>query len=145
LAGEVALLEDILEHQAIPAYDDVACGNLPAAAIPNNAYGFGRIDALTSLQEALAFSPVVTPSTPIAAATITPNPVLGEAQFNLENLVGKSSLEVFHTDGRVVFSKKWSALGHEIVRAPLETCTNGVYFWQLTSESGVVSGKLVKQ
>jgi subtilisin family serine protease len=145
LAGEVALLEDILEHQAIPAYDDVACGNLPAAAIPNNAYGFGRIDALASLQEALAFSPVVTPSTPIAAATITPNPVLGEAQFNLENLVGKSSLEVFHTDGRVVFSKKWSALGHEIVRAPLETCTNGVYFWQLTSESGVVSGKLVKQ
>jgi subtilisin family serine protease len=145
LAGEVDLLEDILERQAIPAYAEVACGNLPADAIPNNSYGFGRIDALASVREALTFSPVLTPSTPVASASVAPNPVSGDAFFKLENLRGNTTLEVFAADGKRVFCKSWLAISHDVVRAPLVGCSTGLYFWKVSSESGVASGKLVKE
>ena len=45
LAGQVVQIEYIINHSAIPRTTTDGCGNLPATAIPNNTYGWGRIDA----------------------------------------------------------------------------------------------------
>lgn len=145
LAGEVDLLEDILEQQAVASFDTIPCGMVPGDAIPNNTYGYGRVDALAALQAILAYSPVNTPLAPVIAAKVTPNPIFNEAIFNIENLAGNSSLRLFSSDGKIIFSKTWSATGREILRVPLNKQPSGVYFWHIKSENGVAGGKLVKQ
>jgi len=50
LAGQVDQIEYIITHSAIPRTTTDGCGDLPAAAIPNNTYGWGRIDAWAAFQ-----------------------------------------------------------------------------------------------
>jgi serine protease AprX len=144
LAGEVDILEDLLEGPAIASLDTIGCGTVSGSAVPNNTYGYGRVDALASLQAALALSPVNVPVAPGVDVTVAPNPVTSEAVFNIANLTGKTSLQIFSTDGKLIFSKNWTAIGHETLRVLLENQPFGVYFWQVTADSSIVSGKLVK-
>jgi subtilisin family serine protease len=45
LAGQVDLIEDIIEQTAVPRTTSEGCGGDPTNAVPNNTYGWGRIDA----------------------------------------------------------------------------------------------------
>lgn len=50
LAGNVDALEWIITHTAVPRTTSQECGGIPGSQIPNNTYGWGRIDALAALQ-----------------------------------------------------------------------------------------------
>jgi serine protease AprX len=50
LAGQVDQIEYIITHSALHLTTLDGCGNLPASAIPNNTYGWGRIDAWAAYQ-----------------------------------------------------------------------------------------------
>ena len=51
LRGQVDGLEDLIEHTAIPrTIDNQSCGGTPGTNIPNNTYGWGRIDAWSAFQ-----------------------------------------------------------------------------------------------
>jgi len=49
LRGEVAAVERILEQTAVPRSAPQSCGGFAGAAIPNPAYGWGRVDAHAAL------------------------------------------------------------------------------------------------
>lgn len=53
LAGEVDLIEDIIEQTAIHLTTAQTCGGVPGTNIPNNTFGYGRIDALAAVEMAL--------------------------------------------------------------------------------------------
>ena len=53
LAGLVNRLEDIIEQTAVKKTTTEGCGLDSATAVPNNTYGWGRIDALAAVLEAL--------------------------------------------------------------------------------------------
>ena len=53
LAGKVDRLEDIIEQTAVRKTTTEGCGFDTATAVPNNTYGWGRIDALAAVLEAL--------------------------------------------------------------------------------------------
>jgi subtilisin family serine protease len=53
LAGMVDRLEDIIEQTAVRKTTTEGCGLDSPTAIPNNTYGWGRIDALKAVLEAL--------------------------------------------------------------------------------------------
>lgn len=46
LAGEVDDLEDIIQVMAVPKSSTQQCGTIPGSEIPNNTFGYGRIDAI---------------------------------------------------------------------------------------------------
>lgn len=52
LRGQVELLEQLIAGNAVPRTTPETCGGLPGAQIPNNTYGYGRIDAWLALQQA---------------------------------------------------------------------------------------------
>jgi uncharacterized repeat protein (TIGR01451 family) len=52
LNGDVDLLETTIEQSAVPRTTDESCGETSGSAIPNNTYGWGRIDACRALQSA---------------------------------------------------------------------------------------------
>jgi hypothetical protein len=43
------MIESIITRSAVPFTTTDGCGGLPANAVPNNTYGWGRIDALAAL------------------------------------------------------------------------------------------------
>ncbi|GAB4578088.1 MAG: hypothetical protein Fur0022_08210 [Anaerolineales bacterium] len=56
LAGNVALLEDIMEQTAVAVTVNPpqTCGGVSSNTIPNNTFGYGRIDAFAAYQAAMA-------------------------------------------------------------------------------------------
>ncbi len=50
LAGQVEEIETLIEHSALPRTTSQNCGSVPGTSIPNNTYGWGRIDALAAYQ-----------------------------------------------------------------------------------------------
>jgi serine protease AprX len=50
LAGKVDLLEWIITRSAVPLTSSPNCDNTPISPIPNNTYGWGRIDARAAFQ-----------------------------------------------------------------------------------------------
>jgi hypothetical protein len=54
LAGNVDELESIMNRTAIQLTSTQTCGGIPGDQIPNNTFGYGRIDALASAMEILA-------------------------------------------------------------------------------------------
>ena len=49
LRGQVDTIEHIIESSAVPRTDPQSCGGVPGTDIPNNTYGWGRVDALAAL------------------------------------------------------------------------------------------------
>ena len=45
LAGQVDTLENMIKFSALPRTTEQTCGDVSGLGIPNNTYGFGRIDA----------------------------------------------------------------------------------------------------
>ena len=144
LAGEVEIIEMIIEETAVFLADGDQCG-IPGSSLPNYAYGFGRVDALAAVQKALLY--VVSsqePSTGVDVA-LSPNPISEEALFTLKNALGALQLDVYDMQGRRLFNRNWTnADGLSIVRVPTSGFDAGVYVWTLRSEQGVLSGKMVK-
>jgi serine protease AprX len=52
LAGEVELIESILEQTATHPPNSETCGGIPANTYPNNTFGYGRIDVLQAVNMA---------------------------------------------------------------------------------------------
>ncbi len=50
LKGQVDLMEDVIEQSAVERTTAQTCGGVPGTSIPNNTYGWGRIDALAAMQ-----------------------------------------------------------------------------------------------
>ena len=50
LAGRVSTLEEIMTQTALPLTSAQGCGNVGPASVPNNVYGWGRIDALAAFE-----------------------------------------------------------------------------------------------
>jgi len=145
LAGEVDLLEDIIEETAIPAFDTLDCSDNGGQNYPNNTYGFGRVDALGAVLKALAVSPVHAPNVPDVEVGISPNPVADAAYFSIKNASGHVVVEVFGAGGQLVRSVSTESLPGEIrVAIPLQTAPAGVYFWKVLTTGSVVTGKFIK-
>jgi subtilisin family serine protease len=72
LAGEVDQLEEMIRETAVVRASSEGCGGDTPQSVPNNAYGWGRIDAF-SAYSALAGMPTPRP-TPTPESTSTPQP-----------------------------------------------------------------------
>ena len=77
LAGQVGLIEGIIEQTALPRTTTDGCGGDPTNAVPNNTYGWGRIDAWAAYNYPLDFTLSATPPTVNVCAP-------GSAQFQVE-------------------------------------------------------------
>jgi uncharacterized repeat protein (TIGR01451 family) len=68
LAGEVDDLEEIIQIMAVPKTSAQDCGTVPSSQIPNNVFGYGRIDAY---RHGLAVEGSVIPSTAYPGQDLT--------------------------------------------------------------------------
>jgi len=70
LAGQVDMLETLIENSAVPRTTSQTCGGVPGSEIPNNTYGYGRIDALAAYQSMDLHQLAISKTTSAAQASI---------------------------------------------------------------------------
>jgi len=54
LRGDVDTIEDLIEQNTLPLTTSQGCGGDTSSQVPNNVYGWGRLDVLAAVQAALA-------------------------------------------------------------------------------------------
>lgn len=77
LVRDIANTKTILQNTANPAVTVAAqtCGGTPSTQIPNNSFGYGRVDALAAVNAVAPSTPTPTPATPTPTSTPTPSPI----------------------------------------------------------------------
>jgi hypothetical protein len=50
LSGQVDQLEELISRSAFPLTSDQECGGVSGSSIPNNTFGYGRVDAMEALK-----------------------------------------------------------------------------------------------
>jgi subtilisin family serine protease len=146
LAGQVDVIEQIIEQTAVPKTTDQQCAEIPGSQVPNHTYGYGRVDALAAVQAALALIPSnVSVKKLSIALKIYPNPVGSQLFLEIENASSSLLFQLFDVNGRLVHEKNWSSEGRITDAINLEAKSKGVYFYRLLDGTGVLTGMVAKQ
>ena len=145
LAGQVEKIEDIIEQTAKPMLSNQSCGGRSGSEVPNNTYGYGRIDALAAVEKALQLTTDVDSVSKNAEIKVFPNPAREEATLQLTGFYGEVVFNLFNATGQLTQSLSWDARVISLKPIDLSNLPKGIYFYQLTSGGTVLGGKLVKQ
>lgn len=140
LAGEVALIEQILRETTVPAYDRFSCGGYSDTDIPNPMTGYGRIDALKAIEKARQVSPVEEAHAD-PGIKVYPNPSRNLVYFSAENDAGETILEIFDSTGKLIKREQVKALP---VTIDLTKWPAGLYWWRWNLNNRLISGKVLK-
>ncbi|MEP6794115.1 MAG: S8 family peptidase, partial [Saprospiraceae bacterium] len=146
LAGKVDLIEDIIEHTCVPKTTDQNCGDIPGSQVPNNTYGYGRVDALAAVQAALALIPTATMNAnPYSDVKVYPNPVKDEFIIEAGHSSGEMSFDLFDPQGKTVIHHQWMTSSNSIEKINLQSNAPGMYFYRIMNAGVVKQGMVVKE
>ena len=143
LAGDVETLENILEQTAVGKTTEEDCGDIDGDAIPNNTYGYGRIDVLAAVNAALDLISDTDNPELNSALSVSPNPFTGSFSLNFSQSFGAAEIEIYDTAGRLVRSLQRHIAAGDAVRIDLKDAAAGVYFYSVRHETGTLEGKVL--
>lgn len=141
LAGKVQLIEDIIQSTAVKLYSS-ACGS-GANDIPNNTFGYGRIDALAAVKKATDMVWIKDHDKSGAIVNAYPNPFSNSISLEFGNWKPGTTLEIYSITGAVILSKTWDAIPARY-EVNLSNQPSGVYFYRVSNASESSNGKLFK-
>ena len=145
LAGQVETIETIIEQTAKSMQTDENCGGVPGTQIPNNTYGFGRVDALSAVQEAMLTISSVLNQDDQGIIQIFPNPVRDHMTFHFNGVTGKVQAELFNAAGQPLLQYEWIIYGDTQRELALGDLPAGLYYYRVSDGERTASGKIIKQ
>ena len=142
LAGQVELIEDIIEETAVPKTDTLACSGVVGTNLPNAVYGFGRVNALAAVEKARK---ITIPSFE-TTHKFYPVPFVNELQLELKNWYGQTNFYLYNALGQQVKTGSWKipSQGIKNISLDLSSLSSGLYFYELENGNILQSGKLIK-
>jgi subtilisin family serine protease len=145
LAGEVETIENIIEQTAIPKTTNQDCGNIPGSEVPNNTYGYGRIDALAAVNAAIALIPVSTGNEIKGPAVkVFPNPAHDQFMIDLDGFTGNVRVELVDVNGKSIWSRVSHVDEHIKMEVNLTDKVPGIYFYRILAGKVLMQGKVIK-
>lgn len=143
LAGQVEVIENIIEQTAIQKTTEQNCGDNPGSEIPNNTYGFGRVDALAAVETAIDLVNTETiVSDPIVH--VFPNPVDDQLMIKFDIYQGDLYFELLDMQGKTYHTQKWNSGNPVIGTVDTSHFPAGMYVYLVRSEGLLQAGKIVK-
>lgn len=144
LAGQVEVIESIIESTAVPKTTDQQCGDIPGSEVPNNTYGFGRVDALAAVEAAIALIETsVGDEHQPPGIKVYPNPVNNLLYVELQQASGPVVFEILDMQGRHLFQEQWEASGKSVQAVDVSLLPDGIYIYSMTHGGRVFQGKFV--
>ncbi|HEY3386280.1 MAG TPA: S8 family peptidase, partial [Saprospiraceae bacterium] len=145
LAGQVDLIEEIIEATAVPKTTDQQCGEIPGSEVPNNTYGFGRIDALAAVQAAIALIETGIEETDISSAIhVYPNPFQNKLNISLKDSTLPGAILIADIQGRILLQQALPPDGPVGYEINTEDLPAGFYLYQVSVGETILHGKIVK-
>ncbi len=142
LAGKVDLIEQILEQTAEPKTVKILCGLDQSSSVPNNTYGFGRLDVYKAYLLAKQIISTGNSNLPsISRLIVYPNPSPGNYLFELKGTDIISSINVYDANGHLILVKR--NLSDSLIQITLKTIP-GIYYYNVISNKATFSGKLIE-
>lgn len=141
LAGKVELLEDILEKSADPKTIRLVCGKDSSNTVPNNIYGYGRLNVYKAYLYAKQLMTTPVPGSSQITLKVFPNPFYQQVVFDFGAITTLKKLTVFDAYGREVYNLS----GSISTAIQIETAgwTPGIYFYQVYTREGLRQGKMI--
>ncbi len=144
LAGNVNMIENIIKNTAVQLTSTQTCGNVSGSAIPNNTFGYGRINALAAVQNALN-NAVVGYQALQAGVSTYPNPCNNKLSIELSDWNDMPcTLELYNISGQHILSENWVPLFKSKHELDVSGLPDGVYFYKLSNTKQQAQGRLVK-
>lgn len=144
LAGDVNRIEDIIEQTTVQRTTDQNCGGISGMTIPNNTYGYGVVDALAAVNQAIATSSTTTIENG-GQATVFPNPTTNSIWIKLEGFRNDTSFDLYSVDGKLIKQERWALPWNTVKQVDLQGLSTGVYFYKVYDKNSSFQGKIVKQ
>jgi len=144
LAGNVDVIEDIIEATAAPKTWDQDCGEYAGADVPNAVFGYGRVDALAAVKRAMAFTSDTEQQEDVIQLKVFPNPV--DELLTFVSGDGKQvfqSIAIFNMNGQLVM-KKTDLDDHIIHTIQVGQLNAGFYWYEVNFGITTMVGKFVK-
>ncbi len=101
LAGQVAVIEDIIRTTAIPRFTEQDCGG-DGSKSPNNIYGHGSLNVLAAVEKALVTTAVKNVPRGDQYLSIFPNPSDGIIHLDMASRDGALDVRIATIQGNVV-------------------------------------------
>ncbi len=150
LAGQVDTIEWIIRRTAKPLRSSQSCGTVSGATIPNNTYGWGRIDALAAVRAAQAWRPqsnATIEKKSVDFIQVFPNPATDILhvwiKHDFEQVTeGGATLQLFNLNGQMVFSAEQEATKKDFYTYSTASLTTGLYIWKMQIGNKIATGKI---
>ena len=146
LAGQVEVIETILEQTADYLYTDQVCGDLTGNDVPNYTYGYGRINALEAVKAALEWG--LTGTTPVVADQAEvrwyPNPFEEVLHLESHGITGDVQFTLYDASGRIVLQQSLTLSPQDTRVFSLASLLPGIYACEIVGAAGQWSGKVSK-
>lgn len=142
LAGQVEQIETILEQTAVPITANTqTCNGTNLSDIPNNIFGYGRIDVYAAVK--LAMSDAFNYDE--QGVFVYPNPSNAVFQFLIPNFKGnaEAQISIWDASGRLVLENDIS-FNENRGSLDLSNASNGVYYYRIKQAENSFCGKLLK-
>lgn len=143
LAGQVDIIEDIIESTCTPLTIEIDCYDFPGNISPNPIYGYGLVNALKAVERAKAYTPVKVEDVTSSIRAI-PNPVQSLITFSVEKGDGTiNNIEIFSANGVQILNSSFDS--NQILRTlDVEFLSPGIYIYRIWVNNSPVMGKFVK-
>ena len=143
LAGKVSTIEDIIQQTAVKLTSTQTCGGTSGSSIPNNTFGYGRIDALAAVKKAQSLVSVNENEKASPVVNAFPNPFSNTIHLEFRNWKPGTSLQIYSLTGTIIVSKTWEAIPSSY-EVDLGNQASGAYFYKVSNGKERVNGKLFK-
>ena len=145
LAGQVEIIEDIIEQTSVPKTTDQMCGDVPGSEVPNNTYGYGRVDALAAVEAALELIEVSTKDENVnSMITVFPNPAHDHLYIDFSQPAEDFILHIYDMHGRLIYRLQENG-NSPLIKIDLTNHTDGIFFYKILQGENIYTGKFVKQ
>lgn len=145
LAGQVDTIEKILELTARPMQTLQNCGTISGLTVPNNTYGWGRINAFAAVKKGLLYRRPTTKTIDNQRfVKVSPNPFTDDIHVDTEGVAGENTVTIFTINGLVIFEKNTMFAASNRLTISLSGLPTGIYFYRIHNKNVTLSGKLVK-
>jgi subtilisin family serine protease len=145
LAGQVDLIESILERTAVPIKSTQKCGGIRGDSIPNTVYGYGRINALAAVKEAMRLTSLPEVSDDKLLMRVYPNPANEQFLIEVADLPSNGSLELFDLTGQLLNRQAIGSGRNQILEVKIGDLPRGMYLYRLQSGGKTGAGKIIKE
>ncbi|HQW96736.1 MAG TPA: T9SS type A sorting domain-containing protein, partial [Saprospiraceae bacterium] len=133
-------IQEIIKRTADPKTFSQDCSGLSGLDVPNPIYGYGRINSLRAVQEALKYQTSRTDKVSASNFQLFPNPAASSIMLKRNNS-HSGMIEIFDLHGKKVISIQ-SQL--EFTHIDLTSLNAGVYFVKLNQGNKIEIGKFIK-